>query len=75
MERRDILIAIKSKIVESDGMWHFCHERGMPMGDITIGNIGIPIRSLALDIEDEPCFLVDLQRASTEELNDILNCM
>lgn len=75
MERKDILIAIKSKIVESNGMWHFCHEKGMPMSDITIENIGIPIRSLALDIEGQPCFLVDLQMASTEELNDILNCM
>ncbi|MDC1809108.1 hypothetical protein POZ03_01380 [Bacteroides uniformis] len=75
MESRDILEAIKSKIVENGSVWHFCHDKGTPMGNVTIGNIEIPVRSLALDIEDQPCFLVDLQMASTEELNNILNCM
>lgn len=75
MERREILTAIKSHIEKNNGVWGFCNDKGNPMGNISIGNLSLSVMDLALDGDNEPCFLVTLEIAETEELKEILNCM
>ena len=75
MERREILAAIKSHIEKHNGVWDFCNDNGEPMGNVTIGDLSVPVRDLALNGDGEPCFLMTLEIAETEELKNILDCM
>lgn len=75
MKRSRMLKAIKSHINQNNGVWDFTNDEGKPMGYIAVGKENFPVRDLALDQDNRPCFLVPLDIASENEIRDILDCM